>query len=223
MDWKAWIVGTIQSMSGAINPTKIFDDWVKASAMAMSNACSLHKDKVYEERERAYKEIVGQYKEDQVETFCKMTGALAMSLEECIEDVLGEIFMKIAWANKNVGQFFTSFHLSVLTAKAAMAERLDNWDGSSKIELLEPSSGAGGMIIAAAKVLAEREVDYQRYMKVVAQDLDWRSVYMCYLQLSLLGIDAVCVQGDSLAGSYSPTTTDQAHVFRSPRNRGAII
>ena len=55
------------------------------------------------------------------------------------------------------------------------------------------------MVIAAAKILQEEGVNYQKVMDVVAQDLDWKGVYMCYVQLSLLGYAAVVQQVDALA------------------------
>lgn len=59
------------------------------------------------------------------------------------------------------------------------------------------------MIIATASALKKNGFDWQRKMEVVAQDLDWKGVYMCYLQLSLLGIRAICVQGDTLSEPYT--------------------
>ena len=79
------------------------------------------------------------------------------------------------------------------------------------------------MIIAALDLLRERGVDYQRKVRVVAQDLDWKGVYMTYLQLSLLGVNAVVVQGDTLMQPYSPRETEQGHILRSPMNMGALI
>lgn len=78
------------------------------------------------------------------------------------------------------------------------------------------------MIIAAAKVLKAKGVDYQRKMDVVAQDLDWKGVYMCYLQLSLLGIPAVCVQGDTLAEPYIPGYPRE-RVMYTPAKMGVLI
>ena len=45
-----------------------------------------------------------------------------------------------------------------------------------------------------AKTMKRMGLNYQSKMKVVAQDLDWLSVYMTYIQLSLLGINAIVVQ-----------------------------
>lgn len=58
------------------------------------------------------------------------------------------------------------------------------------------------MIIAAAKVLKDAGINPQKHLKIVAQDLDWKCVYMCYLQLSLLGLKATVVQGNTLSDPY---------------------
>lgn len=78
------------------------------------------------------------------------------------------------------------------------------------------------MIIAAAKVLKDRGINYQNVMKVVAQDLDWKAVYMCYTQLSLLGINAVVVQGNTLEEPDWRTRPKEC-IFRTPKNMGLLI
>ena len=79
------------------------------------------------------------------------------------------------------------------------------------------------MIIAAAKALQDAGVNYQNTMEVVAQDIDWKGVYMCYVQLSLLGISAICIQGDTLADPYVPGKTDPAHILETPKKMGALL
>ena len=95
-------------------------------------------------------------------------------------------------------------------------------DSDGYCEIYEPSCGAGGMIIALASVLQRRGINYQRCMRVVAQDLDWRSVYMCYLQLSLLGIRATVVQGDTLKEPYMKGYPEQ-RILYTPGERGLLL
>nr|DAZ74261.1 MAG TPA: type I restriction-modification system methyltransferase [Caudoviricetes sp.] len=83
----------------------------------------------------------------------------------------------------------------------------------------EPSTGGGGMIIAAARVLKERGMNPQRCMDVVAQDLDWKAVHMTYLQLSLLGIKATVVQGNSLTEPYTGRGYPPARVLYTPAKK----
>lgn len=78
------------------------------------------------------------------------------------------------------------------------------------------------MIIAAACAIRNRGLNYQKCMKVVAQDLDWKGVYMCYLQLSLLGIRAVVVQGDALQEPYEQRYPRNRTMY-TPGERGLLI
>ena len=78
------------------------------------------------------------------------------------------------------------------------------------------------MIIAAAKVLKDRGINYQKCMQVVAQDLDWKAVYMCYVQLSLLGINAVVVQGNTLIEPDWMSRPPEC-IFRTPNRTGMMI
>lgn len=87
------------------------------------------------------------------------------------------------------------------------------------IRLNEPSCGAGGMILATAKVINERGGNAQRQLRVTAQDLDWNSIYMTYIQLSFNGIDAVCIQGDTLMNN----PFSEEHALRTPKNKGVLL
>lgn len=127
--------------------------------------------------------------------------------------------MESGMGSKAAGQFFTPYHLSELCAQLALPEP----DENGKYRINEPSCGGGGMIIAAASAIKKRGMDYQNVMDVVAQDLDWKGVYMCHLQLSLLGIKAVCVQGDTLSDPYIPGKTDKRHILVTPRRAGLLI
>lgn len=79
------------------------------------------------------------------------------------------------------------------------------------------------MIIAAAKVLKDRGINPQRVMRVVAQDLDWKSVYMTYMQLSLIGINAIVVQGDTLSESCRVSQYPPERTFKTPMAKGMIL
>ena len=78
------------------------------------------------------------------------------------------------------------------------------------------------MMIAIAQVAKEHGIDYQRKLHIIAQDLDYNGVYMTYVQLSLLGIKAIVVQGDSLRESYRKGY-DERRVYRTPAEMGAFL
>lgn len=184
-------------LSGKYSPTQIFSDWVEMVAISLRNACHLQ-DALWRSWEDRYMAVAGRYSGEEIAAFCEVGGMLVMALQEQTGDVLGSVFMEVGASSNETGQFFTPYHVSTLMAELRLGRVLEEWDRHSRIRLLEPSCGAGGMVIAAASMLERRGLPYQKILRVAAQDLDWRSVYMCYVQLSLLGIDAVCVQGDSL-------------------------
>lgn len=192
---------------------QVFRDWVEMSAIAIANAVTLQ-TKLREDREKQYLAIAGRYTKKEMYRFSDLLKMLADALEEKMEDVLGDVYMKAGISSDRHGQFFTPYHLSQLMARmnpdflAPMQPH---------VELVEPSCGAGGSIIAAGEYLAENGIDYQRRINVTCQDLDWTCVYMCYTQLALLGFQGCVVQGDTLSEPYRPGVTKANYVFWLPK------
>lgn len=224
MNRKKEIINCISKISGKYSAYEVFTDWIRCMAMATSNAVTFWHDSVWKEREQAYQDTMRKYSPEEQRDMCEMMAWLAETMEDGPDDVLGDIYMHSGMGSKAAGQFFTPFHLSYLTAKMSLKDYASSFDGEmTKIEINEPSCGGGGMIIAAAKVLSEQGINYQKYMSVVAQDLDWKGVYMCYVQLSLLGIKAMCVQGDTLKDPYDPKRTPRRAILYTPAYMGALI
>ncbi len=217
---KKEIIETIAAMSGRYAPYNIFSDWVMTSAIAIQNQCCMVHDKVWKEREKLYISTMERYTEPERDAFAKMFVLLGDALTENMSDVLGEIYMEAGMGSKYTGQFFTPFHLSELCAR--MGIHPEEIREGERLTLNEPSSGGGGMIIAACKVLHEAGFDFQRKLDVVAQDLDWKGVYMTYLQLSLIGCRAIVVQGDTLCEPYRKGYPRE-RMMRTPAMMGALI
>ena len=209
------IISSINKLSGQFAPYDIFCDWIKACALAIQNSCQMLHNHTWQEREKEYLQIAEKYGKDNMIEFVKMLEMLVETLETDMLDALGDIYMRA----KNTGQFFTPYHISVMCAEMSVPKDIP--DGTLTIN--EPSCGGGGMIIATANVLKNRGIDYQKRMDVVAQDLDWKGVYMCYLQLSLLGIKATVVQGDTLQYPYPSAGRPAECVFRTPAKMGLLI
>lgn len=221
---KKKIIAEIDSISGAHSPYEVFSDWIRICSLSICNSVCMIHNEVWQQRERDYIETIRRYPEGTEYRFAGMFCMLGDLLTEEMTDALGEIYMEAGMGSKTAGQFFTPFHLSELTAKMAMSDSIQSFKaGMTKlITLTEPSCGGGGMIIAAAKILKDEGINYQRYLDVVAQDLDWKGVYMTYLQCSLLGIKAICVQGDTLMEPYDPQRTDPRRIMRTPAKMGAL-
>lgn len=202
MDRTKDIIKKIDSMSGSKSPYNVFTDWIKCTALAIMQSVWFSED-----REQIYLDIIKDYNG---RDFSDMCAWLSETIECKMTDVLGNLFMQSGWGNKNTGQFFTPYTLSLATADLVMTDLPDN----EYITLNEPSAGAGGMVIAAAEVVKNSGRNYQKGLRVVAQDLDWNAFYMCYIQLSLYGIDAKVVQGDTLLDK--PFKNFDSNVFLTP-------
>lgn len=211
------MIGIIRDMSGARSEYEVFSDWIRCLAISIQNSCWMIHDKVWKERENDYLSVYNRY---EMNRFDELSGLLCLELNENFSDVLSEIYMKGSMGSKTTGQFFTPFHLSLLTAQLGF--KPDGHDERGIYHMHEPSIGGGGMVIAFARVLHEHGINYQRKLRVVGQDLDWKAVYMSYVQLSLLGIDAVIVQGDTLVEPYSKNYP-RSRIFRTPVNMGAMV
>lgn len=213
------IIRELNIASGKYSFEAVFSDWVQCMALAIQNSCTLSHDKIWNEREEQYKLVMNKYDLKERNIFIHCMNMLVNILENEIKDVLGEIYMKGNCGSSKTGQFFTPFHISELNAAIALC----NYSGNEIIELNEPSVGGGGMIIATAKVLYDKGINYQRIMKVVAQDLDWRSVYMSYVQFSFLGIKAVVVQGNTLLEPYNQNDYEKIKILKTPAEMGVIV
>lgn len=147
-------------------------------------------------------EIIGRYDKSEIDRLPQMLFHLVEELQRYAEypvDVLGVIFHDLELHNKHKGQFFTPQNIcdmmgkmSISKADKAIAER-------GYLTVCEPCCGSGAMILGFAKAMQECELDYQRQMVVTATDVDLKCVYMTYLQLSLYGIPAVVIHGNSLS------------------------
>lgn len=225
MDGKKEIIKILNGMSGKYSGYEIFTDWIRLLALSIEQITHMIYDKVWQEREQLYLDTIKRYDNAEQEQLAIMTARLIETLDDGLDDVLGRIYMEAELGSRIAGQFFTPFHLSLLAAQIGLAEDIERYKSGEidRITLNEPSCGGGAMIIASAKVLQESGINYQQALDVVAQDLDWKGVYMCYVQLSLFGISAICVQGDTLMKPYDPHRTPRSHVLTTPRKAGALL
>ncbi len=215
MKYDQQIISLINDMSKYYSPHQVFSDWVEMYAISISNACTLLNSKLKQNREQKYIEIVKKYKEVEQNRFPELCGLLIMALDDDMVDILGNVYMGLESGSKHTGQFFTPNHISRLTARLMPPVT----DADGVIRFTEPTCGSGGMAIAYAKVLAEQGIDYQKNLEVVAQDIDYRCVHMCYVQLSLLGIKATVIRQNTL--TLEETSEDS--IFITPASMGVLM
>jgi len=144
-----------------------------------------------EDVEEEYMNVAKQYTKEEIEKHGHLLAIVVEALEEKEQDFLGEVFSypELNLSNSRTGQFFTPYHISLMMAKAIIGGNEPPAGRVCKIN--DPACGAGGMLIAGAMVLKEREFDFQNNALFIGQDIDARCARMAFIQLSLLGVPAV--------------------------------
>ena len=216
MDYKSEIVKKIGEMSKYYSAHQVFRDWIELFALAIANVCKPEGTVVWHKREQQYLSTIGKYQPAEVDGFTELGGLLTLALEKDMSDILGSVYMGLETSSKVTGQFFTPDNISRLVSKM-MDENIVSTE--EVITLNEPACGSSGMIIAYARALRDKDIDYQRKLDVKATDIDFACVYMSYIQLSLLGIKAVVARQDSLIKETVP----HEHIFVTPAKKGLLI
>ncbi|NCF08975.1 hypothetical protein [Kosakonia sp. MH5] len=116
--------------------------------------------------------------------------------------------MKLELGSSEMGQLFTPYPLARLIAGLTAGNELQQQlTTCSWVTLSEPTSGAGGMVIAFAEVMLARGFNPAEQLLVTATDIDPLAADMTFIQLSLLGISAIVNTGNSLALTVNRTRT----------------
>lgn len=179
---------------------QVFSDFVEMSAISLSNAVDwVHK----EEREKRYLEIINSYEKKEQELFPEMFACLVMALEYELKtngptDILGSVFHELELHNKWKGQFFTPMHVCEAMGMMTVPDKKEFIEDKGFISVAEPCVGSGAMVLGFAKAMQVNKLDYCSQMVVTATDLDLKCVHMAYIQLSLYGIPAVIIHGNSI-------------------------
>ncbi len=121
------------------------------------------------------------------------------ALEEEHQDFLGVFFGLNDLGNVRAGQFFTPYNISLMMARMQVSNHDEIIERRGFIKVSEPACGSGGMIIALRQTLIESGYNPSTNVYVEMTDIDELCFYMSYIQISLYGIPARVIQGDSLS------------------------
>ncbi len=188
----------------------IFRHFVELSALTLSNAADPVNKAV---REAQYLTIVKQYKPEEFQQFPPLLAMLVDCLEQEPRDVLGVLYHRLELHNEQSGQFFTPYPVCLAIAKMLVHDAKHLVQEKGFIRAMEPCVGSGAMVIALAQALREAGINYQQHLHVTAIDLDIITVYMAYVQCTLLHIPAVISHGDTLRVETYSVWLTLAHVM----------
>jgi hypothetical protein len=149
--------------------------------------------------EEQYMAVVKRNKPEDVRAMPELLGIATLAVQEGGCDFLGQVVVELELSNEHMGQFFTPYDVSRMMAEMILADASELMKARGFITLMEPASGAGGMIIAAADVIVKQGFDIGRQLYVDATDLSPMCFKMTYLQTALRGIPATIRRGNSLS------------------------
>ena len=152
-----------------------------------------------DEREKRYQELASKQTPEALSSYARMFALLTLSIMEHAEDpcdVLGDVYHELKLNNEWNGQFFTPDHICRFMAQLTGLDVPEDKEGP--ITINEPTCGSGTMVIGAVWAMQRKGINFRRKSFFVAQDIDIRCVWMAYIQLSLYGIPAVVIHGNTL-------------------------
>ncbi|MDE5539499.1 MAG: SAM-dependent methyltransferase, partial [Bacilli bacterium] len=176
-----------------------------------------------EKREQEYLKIINSYTKEEQALFPKMIASVVNSLSiEKYNDVLGTLFEELGLHNKFKGQFFTPNDVSYLIAEINsiyVEEIKDDIKNYGYFKLNDCACGSGRLFYSYLKMMKENNIDYNSQVFIEAQDISSVCVYMTYIQLSLYGVCAKVIHGDTLLNEiydvfYTPMTIKYPFRFR---------
>jgi hypothetical protein len=172
---------------GDVRP--LFGDMVHAWTLSLRNAF-MPRDGDWDAREAefaAWRERTGP---EGVRMAEECLGDLMMACMDEPGDHLGEMFQQIEANSKGIGQFFTPYQVSSFMARMTMGTDMlsDLIATKGRIEAMEPSCGAGGMVVAMGEAVKAAGHDPSIHLRVTAIDIDRIAVDMTFVQSSLNGI-----------------------------------
>ncbi|MFI3173941.1 MAG: N-6 DNA methylase [Bacillota bacterium] len=178
----------------------VWRDFVILSACAFSNAVD---KQFYDEREKLYMRSIRKYNKEESCLFPELLTHMILALERNPEqDFLGTIYMDLHLGNSDGCQFFTPYHVCQLMADITLDGIMDVVRENGYCSISDTCSGAGATLIAGInetkKQLEKENLNYQNHVLVVAQEIDFVTGLMCYIQLSLLGVAGYVKIGNSL-------------------------
>lgn len=181
----------------------VFVDYLELSFNALSKPVSMDEEKA-QQREDAYMAVVKRYEDKNNleairEHYPKLLTLTVQALEEKFHDFLGTVAGEGEFLNSNLGQFFTPYEVSKLTALMSLGEFEGDLGPKGFLTIDEPACGSGSMMIAASEVLRKEHDVSPVDVWMRGTDLSPQCFKMAYIQAGLCGIAGEIYQGNSLS------------------------
>lgn len=189
------IVALLKANAGAQRLSTVFDHFIEMSAISFRNSVDRGG---HARREARYLEIAGTYDRVQLERFAHALALVVDRMEKEPEDVLGHLYMDLGLGNSHMGQFFTPFDVAKLVASISVEDLIAKIKADGYATVHEPACGAAAFMIALCLELKSAGINYQKALRISAEDLSIQAVHMAYIHLTLMHVPAVIHHRDTL-------------------------
>ena len=199
---KSTFAKKLLGLSQRYHTWEVWSDFIVMFAAALSNCVDRsHR----EEREAMYAKIISKYNEAERMVFPELVAEVVNTLTDDPEqDFLGRAYMELELGNHWIGQFFTPYSVCELMAEISTGTVVEQINQSGYVTLNDCACGAGATLIAGVHAIrhtlekAQSPLCWQNHVLVTAQDLDFTTGLMCYIQLSLIGCAGYIKIGNTL-------------------------
>lgn len=176
----------------------VFSDFVRLAASELDIVRVRTPDNI----ERCGK-ICARYDADDIRNFHELFNLMVSALEAKFHDFIGSIFMELELGSGEMGQFFTPYSVQSMMARMLIPGIQKQITREGIATISDPACGSAGMIIAYAECLLEADVNPSAHLFASCIDIDPIAADMAFIQLSLLGIAAEVVTGNTLTMQFN--------------------
>ena len=197
------LIKKLESLYQTHDRYEVLKDFFKLTAISLNNGSEIIHNKQWQQDENDYIATIKKYSKDEQNTICDCFALLVNTITKDIEqgvfkDWLGEIYMQSCTASKEKAQHFTPYSVGKMMAEMQVNGELEKLKKKKVIKFNDPCVGGGCLPIAFCDCLLENDINYQEKALLFCEDNDERCFFMSYIQLSLIGANAVIEWKDTL-------------------------
>lgn len=208
--------------SGRISKAQTFTDFLHYCALLFS----MHTDPIHaEQRSETLKRLKSSYKDDEWKAFhqslADLCGIFTQNIQMGLyEDLFTLHFTQLGATSGVLKQDFSPAEIGKLIGAISIPSHL-TLPEQGFFSLGDHVCGSGTLLLAGVQRFADMGYNPSNQLVIQAADLDARCVHMTYLHLSLYGIPAVIVHGNTITLEeydrwYTPVYLWRKWIWRAP-------
>lgn len=221
-DLKKMLIQTAKITRGRISEQQVYRSFISYCALSLS----IRTDPVQrQKREEQLTALTRDYTEDEQAAFGQAFQELACTVTRNVrcgvyQDVLGDVFFELGAVNRSMKQDFTPESVARLCARLTYPKPPDI-SKRGYFTLTDSTCGSGILLLAVAERFLQLGLNPTEELVIQAVDLDYTCAQMAFIQLSLYGIPAVIIRGDTISMTeyerwYTPVYLWRKWIWRQP-------